>query len=161
MDLRLGRKLRFNVQEATCSQIDGRVVVKLARFSWEMPQLEQETQAYEWIKDTDIGPAFLAHLTEKGRTIGSVMEHIANARHAELEDLPLCRAALDRLHKLGIKYGDVNKHNILIRDEGVTLIDLDCAILYFWEESCSRLSQNFKTFLVEAGPCWTRASIMT
>jgi len=127
LDLQLGHKLLFNVQEATCPQIEGKVVVKLARFPWEIPLLEQETQAYEWIKDTDIGPVFLAHLTEEGRTIGFVMEHIANARHAEPEDLTLCREALDQLHKLGIQHGDINKHNILIHDENVTLIDFGCA----------------------------------
>lgn len=128
LDLQLGRKLLFNVQEATCPQIEGKVVVKLARFPWEIPLLEQETQAYEWIKDTGVGPTFLAHLTEEGRTIGFVMEHIANARHAEPEDLSLCKGAVDRLHQLGIKHGDVNKHNMLIRDESVTLIDFACAM---------------------------------
>ena len=56
------------------------------------------------------------------------MEHIANARHAEPEDLSLCKGAVDRLHQLGIKHGDVNKHNMLIRDESVTLIDFACAM---------------------------------
>lgn len=128
LDLQLGRKLLFNVQEATCPQIEGKIVVKLARFPWEIPLLEQETQAYEWIKDTDIGPTFLAHLTEERRAVGFVMRHIANARHAEPEDLSLCKGALERLHQLGIKHGDVNKHNILVRDESVTLIDFACAM---------------------------------
>ncbi|CAC9887847.1 unnamed protein product, partial [Aureobasidium pullulans] len=102
----LGDKLRSN--------FEGKVVVKLARFPWEIWQLDYETQAYQWIQGHGIAPAFLAHLTEEGRIIGFVMEHIANARHAEPEDLPLCQETLRRLHRLGIKHGDVNKHNMLV-----------------------------------------------
>ncbi|KAH0369217.1 hypothetical protein KCU65_g3418, partial [Aureobasidium melanogenum] len=123
LSLKLDRKLKSRVQEATCRYFEGTVVVKLARFPWEIPSLEQETQAYEWIKDTDIGPTFLAHLTEEGRTIGFVMEHIAYAHHAEPEEMFSCQEALERLHKLGIQHGNVNKYNILIREEYVTLID--------------------------------------
>ncbi|THX74173.1 hypothetical protein D6D05_07086 [Aureobasidium pullulans] len=80
------------------------------------------------IQGHGIAPAFLAHLTEEGRIIGFVMEHIANARHAEPEDLPLCQETLLRLHRLGIKHGDVNKHNILVRDSTAILIDYDNAL---------------------------------
>lgn len=127
LDLKLGRKLRPRVQEATCRYFEGKIVVKLARFPWEIPLLERETQAYEWIKNTDIGPSFLAHLTEEGRTIGFVMQHIAYAHHAEPEEISFCQEALKRLHKLGIQHGDVNKYNILIHNESATLIDFDCA----------------------------------
>lgn len=125
LDCQLGDKLRSNVHEATCSKFEGKVVVKLARFPWEIWQLDYETQAYQWIQGHEIAPAFLAHLTKEGRIIGFVMEHIVNARHAEPEDLPLCQETLRRLHRLGIKHGDVNKHNILVRDSTAILIDLD------------------------------------
>ncbi|THY71161.1 alpha-galactosidase A precursor [Aureobasidium pullulans] len=114
LDCQLGDQLRSNVHEATCSKFEGKVVVKLARFPWEIWQLDYETQAYQWIQGHGIAPAFLAHLTEEGRIIGFVMKHIANARHAEPEDLPLCQETLRRLHRLGIKHGDVNKHNMLV-----------------------------------------------
>lgn len=55
------------------------------------------------------------------------MEHIAYAHHAEPEEILSCQEALERLHKLGIQHGDVNKHNILIREEYATLIDFACA----------------------------------
>lgn len=125
LECQLGDKLRSNVHEATCSKFEGKVVVKLARFPWEIWQLDYETQAYQWIQGHGTAPAFLAHLTEVGRIIGFVMEHIANARHAEPEDLPLCQETLRRLHRLGIKHGDVNKHNILVRDSTAILIDFD------------------------------------
>lgn len=49
-DLQLGRKLLFNVQEAICTQIGGKAVVNLARFTWEISLLEQGTRTNEWIK---------------------------------------------------------------------------------------------------------------
>ncbi|THY26036.1 alpha-galactosidase A precursor [Aureobasidium pullulans] len=125
LDCQLGDKLRSNVHEATCPKFEGKVVVKLARFSWEIWQLDYETQAYQWIQGHGIAPVFLAHLTEGGRIIGFVMEHIANARHAGPEDLPLCQETLRRLHRLGIKHDDVNKHNILVRNSTAALIDFD------------------------------------
>jgi tRNA A-37 threonylcarbamoyl transferase component Bud32 len=55
------------------------------------------------------------------------MSKIEEARHATLDDLDICRQALRRLHTLGIKHGDTNKHNFLIHPHGVTMIDLDFA----------------------------------
>lgn len=95
-----------------------------------MPQLKRETEAYKWIEGHKIGPAFLGHLVhlvEEGRVIGFMMECIADFRHATPDDFDLCRLALTKLHTLGIKHGDVNKHNFLVRNEKVTPIDFDCA----------------------------------
>ena len=92
-----------------------------------MPQLEAETTAYEWIEGQQIGPAFLGHLTEEGRDIGFVISRISDCRHATPEDFAVCHSALSRLHNLGIKHGDTNKHNFLIYDEKATLIDFDSA----------------------------------
>ncbi|KEQ65928.1 uncharacterized protein M437DRAFT_41350, partial [Aureobasidium melanogenum CBS 110374] len=125
--LKLGHKLKSRVQEATCRHFEGKVVVKLARFPWGIPQLDQEMQAYEWLKNTNIGPIFLAHVTEEGRTIRFVMEYIAYTHHAAPEEILFCQEVLGRLHKLGIQHGDVNKYNILIREECVILIDFACA----------------------------------
>ncbi|KZF24244.1 hypothetical protein L228DRAFT_237191 [Xylona heveae TC161] len=81
----------------------------------------------------NVGPRFLAHLTEHGRVIGFIMERITNARHAEPEDLAACQATLSRLHSLGIKHGDINRFNFLIIRESppssstAILIDYDTA----------------------------------
>lgn len=136
LELREERKLRSNVYEVTCPARfgPGTLVAKLARFEWEIPQLEAETTAYRWIEGQRIGPAFLGHLTEEGRVIGFLVARVAAAaasdcRHAGSapEDFALCRAVLSRLHGLGIRHGDVNRHNFLIHDGEATLIDFDCA----------------------------------
>ncbi|KAI3337713.1 alpha-galactosidase A precursor [Ustulina deusta] len=127
LELHMGRKLRSNVYEATHSHFNSTIIAKFARFPWEVPQLEKETAAYEWIEGHNIGPTFLGHLVEEGRVIGFMMECIADFRHATPDDFDLCRLSLTKLHTLGIKHGDINKHNFLVQDGKVTLIDFDCA----------------------------------
>jgi hypothetical protein len=46
---------------------------------------------------------------------------------ATLDDLPLCQQKLRRLRNLGIKHGDINRHNILVYGEETTLIYFDNA----------------------------------
>ena len=128
LDLLIERRLRSNICEVKCPQLDGStntVVAKFARFAWEIPQFERETAAYQWIDGHQIGPKFLGHISEEGRVIGFLIELILDARHAAPQDLPACQAALSRLHALGFKHGDINRHNILIRDGKATLIDFD------------------------------------
>jgi len=128
LELCMGRKLRSNVYEATTPYFDLPIVVKFARFPFEIPYLNSETSAYQWIQNHQIGPQFLAHLTEEGRVIGFAMERIINCRHATSDDLALCQQALSKLHRLSIKHGDINKHNFLIHDVQATLVDFDCAL---------------------------------
>ena len=127
LDLHHTRKLRTNVYEATTSSLASPVIVKFARFPFEIAWLDAETRAYEWIQGHDIGPAFLGHVLEEERVIGFVMERVEGAEHAGPGDVERCRRALGRLHALGIRHGDVNRHNFLVRGKEVTLIDFDCA----------------------------------
>ena len=71
------------------------IVVKFARFPFEIPYLDSETSAYQLIQNHQISPKFLGHLTEEGRVIGFVMELITNCRHATTEDLALVSAIPD------------------------------------------------------------------
>ncbi|KNZ71263.1 hypothetical protein J132_00100 [Termitomyces sp. J132] len=128
LSLHMGRQLRSNVYEASTPQFDLPIVVKFAQLPYEIPYLESETSAYQWIQNHQISPRFLGHLTEEGRVIGFAMERITSARHAEPEDLALCEQALLTLHRLNIKHGDINKHNFLIHDDRATLIDFATAV---------------------------------
>ena len=60
------------------------VLVKLAVWPWEIPFMEVETAAYQWIRDSGIGPEFLGHLTggRDGRVVGFVAEWVEGARAA-------------------------------------------------------------------------------
>ncbi|KAJ5622342.1 alpha-galactosidase A precursor [Penicillium herquei] len=127
-ELLIGEKLRTGIYEVECTQFPNRTIVaKFARFSWEIQYLENETKAYQWISGLNIGPEFIGHLTENGRVIGFLMERIFNARHAGAQDLDTCKGVLSRLHDLGVRHGDTNRFNFLIRDSKATLIDFDTA----------------------------------
>jgi hypothetical protein len=62
------RKLKTGVFKVKYGE--GFVVAKIARFEFEIPYIEAETRSYRDIDGHEIGPKFLAHLTENGRTIG-------------------------------------------------------------------------------------------
>ncbi|KAH0529373.1 hypothetical protein TsFJ059_004127 [Trichoderma semiorbis] len=92
-----------------------------------MPYFEAETTAYEWLSSHGIGPKFIAHLTEAGRVFGFVMEYIDGARFADIGDLAACQEILSQLHSLGIKHGDINKYNFLIREGKVILVEFEAS----------------------------------
>ena len=124
--------LRQRVRISTHPELnDGKpVLIKIAVWPWELAYMEAETTAYESIRGTGIGPKFLGHVTESqdGRVVGFVAEWVQDARAAGPEDFEGCRKALGRLHKLGIKLGDINKHNFLVREgHDVVLIDFEFA----------------------------------
>jgi tRNA A-37 threonylcarbamoyl transferase component Bud32 len=89
--------------------------------------MANETMVYQWIYGHNIGPQFLGHLTENGRVIWFLMERISDARHTEAQDVEVCGEVVSRLHDLGVRHGDTNRFNFLIRDSEVTLIDFDTA----------------------------------
>lgn len=69
---------------------------------------------------------------EDGRGVRFLLEDIGpNARRAGLDDLEVSLQALERLHRPGIRHGDLNRNNILIcEDEAgkrATLINSDNA----------------------------------
>lgn len=81
-----------------------------------------ETAAYEELQPYNIGPKFLGHIVEHDRVVGMLLEKI-EGRHPGIEDLEICQAELKRLHQAGFLHGDLNKHNIVIRDGKAVLID--------------------------------------
>lgn len=102
---------------------------------------QQSYIAYQRLENSGIGPKFLGHLSEEGRVIGFIMERITDFRHATPEDLPLSQQALSQLHKLKMKHGDPNKHNILIHDGKATLIDFDHSTLCSDEQALNEEHQ--------------------
>jgi len=56
LSLTMVKMLLPNVYEATTPRFHVPVIVKFARFPWEIDFYDQETQAYSWIEGHDIGP---------------------------------------------------------------------------------------------------------
>ncbi|KAG6046285.1 hypothetical protein E4U39_001491 [Claviceps sp. Clav50 group G5] len=132
-------ELRQRVYVVTHPRINGGgpVLMNIANWPDELYRIETEISVYQRICDKGVGPKFLGHVTEgpDGRVIGFVAEWVGGARSAEPRDLDDCKKALARLHQLGIKHGDINKYNFLVREgHDVVLIDfemskLDCSML--------------------------------
>lgn len=87
---KLGR-LRQNIQRVSHPLFDTPIIFKFAEFPWQIPYFETETTAYEWIKDQDIGPKFLGHVTEAGRVMGRVMEDLGRPGRRSREIWRLAR----------------------------------------------------------------------
>ncbi|KAI0967736.1 hypothetical protein F4678DRAFT_474920 [Xylaria arbuscula] len=124
------RRIRQRVHVSTHPELNNGkpVLIKLAIWPWEMASMEVETTAYQLIDGRSIGPKFLGHVTEgnDGRVVGFIIEWVQGARAAGLEHIECCKMALGRLHKLDIKFGDINKHNFLVRDgQDIVLVDFE------------------------------------
>jgi serine/threonine protein kinase len=81
--------------------------------------------------------------------VGFVAEWLEGTRTAEPGDIDGCKKALSRLHELGIKLVDINKHNFLVRDgNDVVLVDFefaerDCPLSQL-EDEMSRLKSSLE-----------------
>ncbi|KAF3480626.1 uncharacterized protein GIQ15_05973 [Arthroderma uncinatum] len=127
LDITVKERIHTGIYAIESPIFDIDAIIKFVRFEWETGYLENETTAYQWIDGHGIGPRFLGHLTEDGRVIGFVVERITGGRHAGPQDLELCQQALSRLHALGIRHGDTNRFNFLIRESRAVIIDFDTA----------------------------------
>ncbi|KAF8060751.1 hypothetical protein FPV67DRAFT_1655401 [Lyophyllum atratum] len=133
LDFARGEHVRQGVRIRTHPELnDGKpVLTKIAVWPWQIGNMITETAAYESLHDSGVGPKFLGHITEgkDGRVVGFAAEWVQDARTAGPGDLESCRKALGRLHELGIKSGDINKHNFLVREGhgDVVLVDFEFA----------------------------------
>ncbi|EPQ57819.1 hypothetical protein GLOTRDRAFT_126310 [Gloeophyllum trabeum ATCC 11539] len=157
LSLTLKDRLSFRVRVA---QYGSKLAVaKIARFEWELQYVEQETAVYKTIDGLGIAPQFLGHLAEEGRVMGLLLEKV-EGRLAGIEDLDACRSALKRLHALGILHGDTNRHNYIVTDQGVKVIDFENAIVggsqEQMDEECAQLAlQLTETSGRGGGYIWT------
>ena len=128
MDLTKTRIVSPNAFEATFpltkSGPQDTVITKLARFEWEIPVIERETQAYKVLEKAGLAPRFLGHVDEHGRVVGFVLEKL-EGRHGCIEDLSTCQAILQSFHGLGLLHGDVNRYNFIIQQGSTKLIDFE------------------------------------
>lgn len=141
-------RLRQNIHKVTHPRFPRPIVVKFAEFPWKIPQIELETTAYQRIDGAGIGPTFLGHVTEAGRTIGFLIDFVEGSRTAGQEDLAVCQRILSKLHGLGLRHGDINKHNFLVGNESVLMIDFEttkeCDAKEELEEEYSKLGESLE-----------------
>lgn len=73
------------------------------------------------IEVQDIGPRFLAYVTENRDRIIGYMVEMVKARRATTDDLPACRHVLSKPHGLGIAHGPFQDTNFLVANDGGVL----------------------------------------
>ncbi|CAH0044852.1 unnamed protein product [Clonostachys solani] len=97
------------------------------------------------IPGSSLVPKLLGYVSESSsaaRIIGFLVEKV-NGRHADLEDLEVSEAALDRLH-ISLVHGDLCKYNIIITDKGPKFIDLEDSVLVGADSWSDELRQKEK-----------------
>lgn len=91
----------------------------IVSFEWHPETIygvDHETEIYSLIHGHDIGPKFLAHITEnRERVIGYIVSRLAG-RPATPGDLQACREVLSKLHGLGIVYGQLKPSSFIIEN---------------------------------------------
>jgi hypothetical protein len=98
-----------------------KVIVNRERTPGDIFGIVPETKIYSLIQAFDIGPRFLAHVTEnRDRVIGYMVERLPG-RHVTTEDLPAYRAVLFKLHGLDIAHGFLRLSSFLITNDRALL----------------------------------------
>jgi hypothetical protein len=145
---------RSNVHEVIYNGVPA--ISKIAALEWDLPALEREVWAYSVLdrfthdsNDSQIAPNVLGHLTECGRVIGLLLER-QEGEYASGEDLAECTDVLQRLHRIGLIHGDVNRYNFIVNRESkrVTVVDFEHATV-FQEESARIELESLRVELEE------------
>lgn len=134
LSLKRVQRHRENVHEVL---FNGRTTIsKIARWTWEIPRIDNETRVYEMFDqyqrqhpdESHIALKFLGHLTEDDRVVGFLLEKV-DGRFACLDDLIQCEELVHRIHKLGLIHGDVNRYNFLVDDGSgnIRMVDFEHA----------------------------------
>jgi hypothetical protein len=112
------------------------VVVSTEWYPDDIYGVRHETAVYAAIQGHNIGPEFLAHVTEnQSRVIGYMVEKL-RGQAAGSEDISACCDVLGRLHGLGIGYGDFRPGCFLRTERGIVMHGFGGA---FWTSDQKRL----------------------
>ncbi|OTA95548.1 hypothetical protein M434DRAFT_28663 [Hypoxylon sp. CO27-5] len=97
----------------------GNCSVAIAFWLWQpllSSGLGPESATYAMIDGHEIGPKFLAHITEnRKRVIGFMVESL-QAYMASISNLDKCVAVLSKLQRLGIAHGNLTRDSFLVVD---------------------------------------------
>jgi hypothetical protein len=83
--------------------------------------IDISAEIYSRITGHDIGPRFVAHITENNNRVCGYMTEYSEARHADIGDLAACKEVLSRLHSLSISYGTLHQWSFLVTKDRVLL----------------------------------------
>jgi predicted Ser/Thr protein kinase len=127
------------------------IVVKIARFSHEIPDIQLECDMYEKILGKGIGPKFLAYVTEGDRVIGFVLKKIEGVRRPKPRDFKKCKRVLKKSHELGFLHRDCHHGNVLMKNGRAILVDFKSAMAITSENAVEGKKQDLETLRAACG----------
>lgn len=127
------------------------IVVKIARFDHEIPDIQLECDVYEKILGKGIGPKFLAYVTEGNRTIGFVLKKTEGARRPRPRDFKKCRRVLKKFHELGFLHQDCYHGNVLMSKGRAILVDFKSATVITNDNAVEGKKQDLETLRAACG----------
>jgi predicted Ser/Thr protein kinase len=129
LSLHIIRKFNHRVFRVQAGEI--KIILKIARFPFELPWLVKEISVYEELEASNsrLAPRLLGLVFEddKDRVIGFLCEEIFG-HVASQDDYSACRTALQKLHHLHILHGDLNRHNMIVSADTVKFIDFENSV---------------------------------
>jgi hypothetical protein len=144
-------------RDSPCDIFGCPIVVKIARFDHEIPDIQLECDIYKKILGKGIGPKFLAFVTEGDRKIGFVLKKTEGARRPRPRDYKKCKRVLNKLHRLGFLHQDCHHGNVLVKNGRVILVDFKSATDINDENVADGRRQDFATLRAACGmPGWTK-----
>jgi hypothetical protein len=122
---------KFNHRVFRVQAGENKIILKIARFPFELPWLVKEISVYEELEASNsrLAPRLLGLVFEddKDRVIGFLCEEICG-HVASQDDYSACRTALQKLHHLHILHGDLNRHNMIVSSDTVKFIDIENSV---------------------------------
>ncbi|KAL3456049.1 hypothetical protein BJX64DRAFT_52838 [Aspergillus heterothallicus] len=121
-DLKLTKQLTRATFEAVHKATLQTAIAKIAKFGWEIIDIDVETRTYQRLEGTELAPRFLGHVHEEGRVVGFLLENVPG-RPATIEDFDICRETVLKFHRFGLVHGDLNRFNFIVHQGKAMLID--------------------------------------
>jgi predicted Ser/Thr protein kinase len=125
-------------------------VAKIARFEFEVPYIEAETQSYQVLNGLGLGPKFLAHLSENGRPMGMLIECL-DGRRPTKDDFKACSRVLRRLHSQGWAHRDINRDNFVVVGSEAKLLDFEESGPATEQERSAEMEKLYQELIDESG----------
>jgi predicted Ser/Thr protein kinase len=123
LDLSHGTRLKQRVTEVDLHGTS--LILKIARFAFEVKWMSHEARIYAALQDTDLAPRMVALVYEgtPDRITGILLQKF-EGKAAESEDLDVVTNSLERLHDV-VRHGDLNRWNIIVTRDGPRFVDFE------------------------------------
>ncbi|KAF1983435.1 hypothetical protein K402DRAFT_338380 [Aulographum hederae CBS 113979] len=128
LEFEIVEMIKSNVWVVTAPRFPEPVILKITKNNDQgITAIDKETEAYSWIEGSGVGPKFLGHVHEEGRVIGFVIEKVEGIHPYMNQHSEQTRAAMGKLHALGVRHCDLNACNVLVREDKAVIIDFETA----------------------------------